>query len=54
MTSFVFFESRSLIRSSRWLSLKLANLFAGGSAKILPNRSKDGYSVSSSTTERTV
>ena len=27
---------------------KLANLFAGGSAKMLPNRSKDGYSVSSS------
>ena len=48
MTSFVFFECRSLTSSSSSLSLKLANLFAGGSGKMLPNRSKDGLSVSSS------
>ena len=42
-----FFECRSLTSSSSSLSLKLANVFAGGSGKMLPNRSKDGLSVSS-------
>ena len=48
LTSFVFFDCRSLTISLSSLSLKLANLFAGGSGKMPSNRSKDGLSVSSS------